>query len=124
MKPEFTNGLPNDAAFIAGWLRGMAETLADELSKDDVQALQLGSELLAIMAGCTQHGNARRRNLAGASLRTRQEEPTMSQQWPDPNEPQPIQQPSPTEAPGAPHTPESPRETPQPGDGDSDHETA
>lgn len=47
----------------------------------------------------------------------------MSQQWPDPNDPQPIQQPPtppPTEAPGAPHTPEAPRETPQPDDGNGE----
>lgn len=50
---------------------------------------------------------------------------TMSQQWPDPNDPntphpQPIQQPpGEGDAPGAPHTPESPRETPRPDDGDN-----
>lgn len=118
----FTKGVPRDPAFLSGWLYAVGE--GDVLSADDVQAIRYAAELLGQMAGVTQHGNARRRSMAGASLRTRQEEPTMSQRWPEnPDETQPIQQP-PTEAPGAPHTPESPRQTPEPDDGDNGSEPA
>lgn len=54
--------------------------------------------------------------IAAPMLRT-EGSAVMSQQWPDPSNPNPSpSQNPPGEAPGAPHTPESPRETPQPRD--------
>lgn len=124
-------------AFLAGYLWAMARNLAEGKPPridEDASVLRAASRLLAADAGVrlpdpetergplapTREPYARATMIRERHSRRAPEAAAMSQQWPDPNDPntphpQPIQTP-PGETPAAPHTPESPRETPEPRD--------